>query len=331
MNNLLSNRAVYLIVFALASALVVFAACIIPILLPVAIICAGVFTALVTVKYGKVYGGVSAIVSWFALFFILGGWQSACELTLVCILPGLAVGACARESRSVYASTLAAGVIMLLALMLSLTFAAWASGADGIWSFVSAGIDGWKQSLISSFSMIETGGDTAAVTEMLNSAFDGMKKVLGVYIPSILLIVSLITGYIQSRVQFSMLKKLGLRTLNIKKFSEFKVPKSMCYIAAFGFILRMISGSDGVFSSAMANLVLVLYFLIAVSGFSLVDFKLKAVVPVGGVRVLIYVFAAVIGNVLMSFVYSFMVMLGMIDGVLNFRHISGVGENGGKI
>ena len=136
--------------------------------------------------------------------------------------------------------------------------------------------------------------------------------------PSLLIIISAISGYISMQFTSAFCKLFKSETAFKPRFSEFKcsrVTTTFAFISA----LCMIFMSEGILYVALRNIFTVFSFLLCASAASLIDFILKKKNWVFIVRVIIAVL--LISNYQGSFLSWIMFAIAMMDARADFRRL----------
>ena len=101
----------------------------------------------------------------------------------------------------------------------------------------------------------------------------------------------------------------------------------MSFVALLCYLVYVFTDQKSNIWPVLANATTIMYTIIGVSGLSVVDFKLKAKVPSGGLRFLIYALVLFFGSMFISIIYTILVLIGLTDASRNFRRLGTDGED----
>lgn len=294
----------------------------------------GIPLAYLVIKRGLGISITAFAASILVMFIIMGDLLGAAVLSVVTLLPGLVVGYTIwknfRFTHILLAAAVSALFGMMLQLMLINALTADGHGLEEILNSSLEMIKGILQSASENVKSLYADNQTDFST-MINTVIEAARATVTMYFPSFILIGSAIVGYGVTIVAVFVLKRLRVRSVPYIPFYRIKAPKSMCYTAVGIFLLTMFTSNESVFTAALNNVVFILYAYIAVCGLSLLDYKFREKLSSGYKRAMVYVAVGIVGYILISFVVDILIIVGMIDGVLDFRRIkAGDGRGEGE-
>lgn len=314
---------------AALSVLLLVLALYIPLFSIASIFIAGIPLAYLTVKHNTGIAFLAAFAALLVVCILTGNLASVLVLGVLNFLPGLVLGICFAKRVPFYQTLFlasAAAAVGILAEFLAINYAA---GGQGIENMITSILQQIEQ-MLSGFAERMQAIDGAESVD-LNAAVKGLVEVaetlIRTFIPSFIIIVSLCIGYITHMLSVFILRRVdrGYQVSYIP-FSRLKAPKSMCYAAILMYFIVSFTASDDILTAALNNLVVILYFFIGVCGFSFVDAKLSQKVSNGYLRFGIYACVFLVGYFFMSLIGNILILIGLADGVMDFRHLKKRGE-----
>lgn len=150
--------------------------------------------------------------------------------------------------------------------------------------------------------------------EMLEDTY----KYLLLIIPSLLLILSAMASYINYLLSGIILERLGIKIVNIPKFSKLKLPENIMLGAILMFAITFIAGKLGFlyYETVFVNIVALLLMSFYVQGLSVTDFLLN--------KLKIKMIFKVIFYILFIFnpsMISIITMIGFVDILFDMRKL----------
>ena len=174
-------------------------------------------------------------------------------------------------------------------------------------SILTIQVDFFKEMGLTNFELLK-------VKDLL----EGMYKSMLLTVPSIVIIASLIISYVNYYVSVIVLRKIGIGVINIPRFSKFRLPNNIVpgilvmFLGAY--LTKNIEGFS--YETILANLILLIGFMLYVQGLSVIDFlmnKRRIVFPLRIVFLLIIVFFTPLVSIIL--------LLGLLDILIDFRKI----------
>lgn len=278
-----------------------------------------IFSTVVSVSVAYLYircGGVLAVVSVAvtaaAMLALSGGNAEILIIAALGAAPGLVSGFLHRRGSSHYTALcgicisyglVAASLIVYLGTMIE----------GGIGAVFDAAIKAQSK-----MNIVPAGMD-----ETFSEVFAAMIEYVRMMFPSLIIIFSMILGYIHT-VAVKMLsdKASGIR-LDYVPFAQNKAPRHMSYIYFIASIVIIFSKGGTQLYGVLANVVAVLDIMLAFCGLSFIEFKLRMKIKYGALRALIYIAAIMLLN---NFAFTILSFVGMLDSFADFRGIKRIGE-----
>lgn len=271
---------------------------------------------------------IHAIVAILAVtMLIIGDIVSALSMVLMSVLPGGVAGYMLGQKRSFFTALFATCVTICFGWLLQLLI---------IELFLTGGIDEMiAQALNGSKAMLDTMMHTVtdsgvlpqgvSADEFADMLLNETEKIVRLYIPSVVIIISMIEGYMTMRICGFVINRAKLAQVEIVPFSKIKAPNSMCTVALISYLIYIFSGTNTVFGSLFANVIFILYTIIGVCGFSVVDFKLRGKIKSAWARFGIYIAIFILGGVFMLYIILGLIVVGFLDSRRDYRKL-GIAE-----
>ncbi len=164
-------------------------------------------------------------------------------------------------------------------------------------------------------------------TEMFGASIEdaiwALSQSVSMIVPALLILSSLALAFIVYAVSKKILKMYRVK-LYTKSFDEFGLPAATSIALVASYIITMFSSST--FGAACANILIILTTLYVICGFSVVEYKFKSKVRFSLFRIIIYIvvlFVSSFVSMLIPFfnVVSILMIIGMFDGVYDFRKL----------
>jgi len=299
-----------------------------PVFSVVSVLLTGLPVIFLGTRYGGRLSGISLIASVLVLALVMGDFLSAILLGVLNLLPGFAIGYAFSHRKGYRGAVILGSGMVLLGLLVQLMVVNLLSNGNGLAELVNETMAGVEMVLNQAFSGMEGANQQemlASVTGLLQTA----KERFFLYLPTMLIALSAMIGYATVSVGIFMLKRLHIKRISYRKFSEIIAPRSACFLSVILSMLVLFVGEGSVFAAGILNLSMLLELFLAVCGLSLVDAKLSEKISSGYGRAGIYLGISVVAYVLLGMLLQVLSLLGMIDGLFGFRWYK-VGENHGK-
>ncbi len=281
------------------------------------------------VRCGTRISALAAVVGILVLFVLSGNVLTAVLTGVMDLLPGVVIGYAVSRKSGYYTTVLAAAGAILFGLMLQLILLNAGGGGHGIENTINDILNQVKSAADPVIgSLAEQGGDQAQnFAGIWNAGFEQMRALIFLYMPSFVLGASLVLAYFTVSMGIFLLRRVRALRIPYRPFCLFCAPKSMCYAAMILFFVSSFSQDSTVLTAALKNLVALMYAYFSVCGLSLIDFKLSAKIYSGYARFLVYFAAFLVGYIMMALVVQGLSILGIIDGLFDFRHLRKAGED----
>ena len=268
-----------------------------------------------------------ALVGVFAVtFLVTGSLLSAVSLILMSILPGAVAGVYLGKGTNFFTTLFITCLAVCIGWLFEIFVIDKFIHGEGIDAMMSEMLSQFRQVFEATMANLPAEMNSDELQKAVESTVEMMSYMLRLYFPSIVVITSMVIGYVIVRFCSFFIKRLKIKDIYTVPFSMLKAPKSMSTAAVVLYLISIFGNKEGAFWAVSANVVLILYTIIGVCGLSLIDNKLSKKISKGGVRALIYVALFLFGGGLMAMAANLLVIVGILDSSHNFRKISGDGQ-----
>ncbi|KGR86805.1 YybS family protein [Lysinibacillus odysseyi] len=227
-------------------------------------------------------------------------------LALILAIVGLVMGDCLREKKSKIYLLMATGTAVLLTFALQFILLVHFLNVNFIEKSMQLAQDTYSESL--EYSAQITGGE-AQMEEQLKQAFDMMEMAL----PATITISIFVLAFIWLLVLLPILKRLKVEVPKFPPFRDMRLPRAILwyYLIVLSINLFVQPEYGSAFYVVMLNLSIILWVLLTVQGISLIHFVIDAFHYPRFLKVLATIVAVPM--------YSFVVLVGIIDLGFNLR------------
>lgn len=294
------------------------------------IVTACVPIACLTLRRNPVTAGIAVLACALLSIFITRSVAGAIELSVMMVLPGFAAGICFSKRTNFFIALFSACLAVILGMVFAIFMLNLATDGSGIQGMLDEAISVTEQTLQSVLSNAYRGAQNVSQEELASAVSEittRAKEMILLYFPSALLILSLVIGYLQTRLCIFVIKRTRSGFVQALPFSRMKAPKSMCYMCAALFLVSLFMTRASAVNAAFLNVNAVLYFILGVCGFSFIDFKVTHKIPGGIYRVMIYAGVFMLGGMLIGVLFNALILLGMMDSIVDFRKLGKAGKD----
>ncbi len=258
-------------------------------------------------------------------FFVNGQIFTAVTFMLMSVLPGAVCGYMLGRGNGFFKTLFAVCVVVCLGWLFELL---------AIELLLENGIDEMFARLIEQTRLMMEGtlAEIGAMApevmgvspeKFVNMFFETLVQMFRLYFPCVVVLSSAVTGYIIMRITTFVIRRARICQVENFPFSQIKAPRSISWVAILCFLVHMFTKSGSPMWGLFANIVVILYAILGVCGLSVVDFKLKAKISSGPLRMLIYITAFLFGGLLLSLIINILIIIGILDSGRDFRRIDG--------
>lgn len=274
------------------------------------------------VQKRRLCGNNGFFVSVAALLAITGNILSTVLFATAYALPGMVFGIAVGHNKRFFYSVAATAVAVLFGIMLELLILNGSGGGiEAMLREITAGMEKSMTQILSASEMTNGGDAAKAVPQLLSLTVD----MFMIYLPSIIIISSVVYAYIISAIGIFFLKRLRVKKIDYVKFSMIRAPRSMCHVLVILLLLCNIIDKSGFLHIALKNLSIVIGGAMSVCGLSFIDRKFKKRLPSGYVRAMIYCAVLFFGFFLSPVFVNILMIIGYMDG---FWRVETNGKNG---
>lgn len=309
---------------------IIICAAYIPGFMIVGMVASSVPMACLVIRRNIITSVISVIVCIALSIFITHSIVGAIEVACIMILPGFAAGVCFYKRTNFFVSLISVCSCVIAGMIFSIFMLNTATNGNGIKGIIEEVAAPFEQTLKNIISNTYNGIQkisTEELSEAVAEIITQIKEMILFYFPSAVLIIAVVFGYLQLMLCAFIVKKTRSGFPNIIPFNRMKAPKSMCYLTAVLFLMSLFMSQSSVVDAALMNVNIILYFIIGICGFSLIDDRVAQKIPGGIFRVMIYIGAVMLGGALIGFLLNGLILVGMLDSMIDFRKLGKAGEN----
>ena len=282
-------------------------------------LCMSVFASYLYIRCGAVCLAINATISCVAVLALAGGQLDALMLVAIGIVPGLVSGIMQKRKFNYYESlggiSLAFGATIMAVLYIA---------TKGIQGGIGGLFEQTAENMKSvAKQLLDASGSTEIKAEDINVVIEEIMILVKRTMPSMVIIFSMIFGYIHMALVKFFTRKIPDIRLNYVRFDSHKAPKHMSYIYFAIAIISMFSTAEGMFGVVVGNSLSVFDFILAFCGLSFIESKFKTKLKYGFVRVIIYVLALAVTSGIAAQILS---IVGMLDSFMDYRGLKRIGE-----
>ncbi len=254
---------------------------------------------------------------------VTGNVFSGISLVLLSVLPGTVAGYGLGKKypffKILFACCIAVCIGWIFELLVAKLFLG--EGIEEMLSSAIAQMRGMMESMVA--TMTENGlvDPEATPEKLIGEIMSATEQVTRLYLPSFIIISSMISGYIIMRLCGFVINRAKLADISIVTFSEIKAPASMGTAAILFYIVSMFTDTSSVVGAVLANIIFVLYTIIGVCGLSFLDFRLKAKMKSAALRAVIYILVLFLGSAFLPIISTVLIVIGIFDSTRNYRGI----------
>ena len=266
----------------------------------------------------------AAVCSVLIMFAFTGNILSVLSLAAAYTIPGLVAGICLKKKYNFFYSVIFTGTAFLAGLLLELLMIKLFMG--GIDNMLSEFFTGARTALEEALNAVGDKNSGIDIKQTAENLMDTVIYTAKLYFPSILIVSSLFSAYLMYSFAGFILKKLRLCSVKTVPFYMLRAPKSMSIAAVIFYFINLFLTPDSVVGAAVYNIIFVIYAFIALCGFSFIDYKFRSIIKKGSLRALIYVAVFFLGGIFLTLIINICIIIGILDGSMNFRKISAIDE-----
>lgn len=259
---------------------------------------------------------------------VIGDVLSTVSTMFMSVLPGAVAGYMLGRKQPFFITVGATALMVCVGWLFELLILEVFLG-DGIENMFKNAIEQSKGMLDAMVATLQKNGALAsgAEAETLSKYLINMVEyTIRLYLPSFIIISSMVTGYITLRFCGFVIKRTKVAEVDVIPFSMIKAPRSMSYVAVFLCLIYVFSSQGSVLWNVLANVVLILYTILGICGLSLIDYKFKNRIKSTVLRMIIYGAVFLLGSALMSFISNILIIVGILDSSRDFRKIGMAAE-----
>ncbi len=275
---------------------------------------------------------ITALVVAFGVAVMIDGqFISAATTMLMSCVPGAVAGYMLGRKRPFFVTLVSTCVAVCIGWIFQLVAVEIiiGNGIEEMFSQVMAQFEATMSESIKTMGEGLTESLKVSPQQFSDMLLSTMETTMRLYFPSFVVISSMITGYIIIRVSGFVIKRANLKSIENVPFSMLKAPRSMSIVAVIFYTIYIFADNKSVLWSFLANVVMILYTILAICGLSVVDYKLKNKIKSSVIRFIIYALVFLLGSVLMNVISNILIIVGILDAGRDFRQIGDYGQESG--
>ncbi len=278
-------------------------------------LCVSVFVAYACIKGGSLSGAIVTIVAGGGAILFGDANIGSVLIALTGLLPGLISGFQNRKKTEYYTSLISVITGFALAWIAQMYYLN-ISVEGGIPAIFTAAEKYCQASVNQAAALLEnvSGEEIAEFNKMISLAIESVQRM----IPCMLVIMSMILGYIHLMLVEFFVRKIGRIQIDYVKFDGHIAPRHMAYVYVIVSFAVMFTASGGKTEIIASNLVTVLDVIFAFCGLSFIESKFKEKLKYGILRGMIYIAAFFVAS---SFAITILSLVGLFDCFADYRRI----------
>lgn len=282
-------------------------------LIPIGIVLIPIPFIIIGVRNGIWNNIVSMIITSIIVAFIIGV-ASALTIVLIFVPVSFIINYCIKERKSAKEIIIYGSLAFLLSMTLSIAMETRVADMNMAERFETYVVDSISEQL----EVLKESGMTQ--TEILKSedTIESILKGAIMVTPSTLIILSLISTYLNYLISALILRKMGIGVVDIPTFSKIKLPNNFILGSGIMFLSAyLMELADMAYSQVVVlNITFLVITAFVIQGFSVFDHFLKKLKMKTGFRIFI-----ILMNIIIMPVSTIILLLGFADGIFDFRKL----------
>ena len=255
-------------------------------------------------------------------FLVTGSIISVISIMLMSVLPGAVAGRSLGSGKGFFSALFAVCIAVCIGWVFELLVVDTLISGNGIEKMLSEMISQTESAMNTIIAALpQSSAEMPDVQALAKTFIDTMKYTLRLYFPSLVIVSSMITGYIILRLCGFVMKRAHIAKVELLPFSMLKAPKSMSFVAVVLYLMFLFAKENTAYWSVLANAVFVLYTIIGVCGLSFVDYKIREKIEKGWIRFIIYAAVLMFGGLLLALLMNVLIIIGIFDSTRDYRKI----------
>lgn len=318
-----------ILIYSAISALLAIIAMFVTPLMPICAFVCGIPLALLVCKRGIIPGIVGSVCTIITLCLLTANLVTVLMIFCFYAPPSILFGILAWKNTKFSASVFSVASIYLIGLVLQLMFIN--GNGNGIQDLLHASVDTTADSIKSVLVQItQAGGLDADIDKLVAEAANTIVNAIITYMPTILIVLSIVSGYAISAINIFLLKRLNIKKVQYTRFNMIKIPEATVAVFVLSFLIISLSKRGEILVSAMQNIYLISSLAISLSGFSFVDYILSRKIRSGYIRTIIYASVFIFGFMFVPFITEVFFVVGIFAGSAIRNRFKGSGKGNGE-
>lgn len=282
-------------------------------LIPIGIILVPIPFIVIGVRNG-IWNNIISMIITSAIVGLIMGTLSALTIVLIFVPVSFIINYCIKDRRSARDIILYGSLAFLLSITLSIALESQIADMNIAERFETYFVD----VLTGQMESLKDSGMNQ--TEILQSQ-DTIETILKgsiMIIPSTLILLSLISTYLNYLISALILRKMGIAVIDIPNFSKIKLPNNFILGSGIMFLSAyLMEKAEMAYSQVvLLNITFLVITAFVIQGFSVFDHFLKKI----KIRTAFRIFILAINIIIMP-VSTIILLLGFLDGIFDFRKI----------
>lgn len=230
---------------------------------------------------------------------------------------GITAGYVLKYNKSFFTAVSAVSFAQLFVTILALLYVK-RGGSDIFEMYVGAPIDMYSDAFMRAFS--QSGVYSKENAEVFSNILDMVYTVIKMFMPSIIIISSVITAFFTFTVTKKTIEFSVKQKLSVMPFSHIRLGKKTS-LALTVLILLLFIMQRSMFSDALSNILVLMLFAHFVCGVSVIDFYFAKTRLNWLIRLIIYAVVLMFACMSAPFLLPGLVIVGMLDSRYDIRKI----------
>ena len=273
--------------------------------------------AILVLRHGLRTGMLATAVSG-AILFILTGPINFVVTVLGFGLLGLVLGWCLRKEIGASQVVLWCAVASAISILASLALTIYTTGINPIDLLITSQQEAFDKLLPFMQQMANQPGGAKKLAET-KAMMEQMPQMMRMILPSVLVVTSVITSYLNFMVAKWVLVRMGQQVVALPQFRQWRFPSWTAYIYVAG--LGMVLFAEKLGMPALypigVNMVTAFSYLFLFGGIALLVYIFKEAGISKGMKTAIIILLIVF----MSFAFQLLIYAGIFDSIFNYRQI----------
>ncbi len=318
-----------ILIYSAVSALLAIIAMFVTPLMPICAFACGMPLAMLICKRGIIQGIIGSICTIIPLCLLTANLLPVLIIFCFYALPSILFGILVRRNAKFSTSVFSVAAVYLAGLVIQLMLIN--GNGNGIQDLLHNSVTATAESMREILLQIsQAGGFNANLDKIVTELTKTIVNAIITYMPTILIVVSMVAGYAISAINIFLLRRLKIKNVQYTKFNMIKIPEATLAVFMLSFLIISLSGSGGIFVSGMQNIYMISSLAVSLSGFSFIDYILSKKIRSGYIRAMIYIAVFIFGFMFVPFISEVFFAVGIFAGPSIRNRFKGSGAGNGE-